>query len=116
MVSKRSRNKIMKKICNKFFNENKEMISLYELCGKTNKNHDEIYKIVTVLCSMGYLKYHEKKAPSNQDFASLTDKGKCYFETKNDVYYDFLRKSVFTPIVISILTALIIELLKHLIL
>lgn len=116
MIKKRVRNQIMKNICNKFYKENREMISLYELCGITNKKHEEIYKIVVVLCSMGYLNYHEKNAPSVQDFVSLTDQGKCYFETKNDVYYEFLRKSVITPIIISLLTALVVELIKYLLL
>lgn len=108
MISRHKRNKIMKLICN-FFSKNKHLKYLdpnyFKL--KTKYSQDEIEEILLNLSAHGYISYQKFKRQT-RPFVRLEDSGRVYFDIKSD-----MRRSKFIiPIVVSVITNGIIELLK----
>lgn len=129
MIPKVKRKKVMKCLCNVFYGNNfKNDINLEIVSKKTKIPMVELLKISANLESMGLLKMsmleqnysgakigtqliiREKDTPSA--IVSLTENGKCYFETRQDRMFEFLRQSVLTPILVTILTTLLLHLLS----
>lgn len=111
-VSKRLRDKTMKILCD--FYSNNEIHTyvttkyIYTVGFPKSKNSEHVLK---VLKSMGYVDL--RITSDGTEFKIyLTDKGRCYFETSSDSKRDFWRKSVITPILISLATNLLIYGLK----
>lgn len=116
----------MKCLCDIFYKDFRDNINLEIVSKETKIPIEEVLKISMNLESQGLIKYtplkknysviqeetrtimKEKTTPSA--IVSLTDAGKCYFETKRDRMFEFFRKSVIVPIVISIATTLITNL------
>lgn len=120
MISYRKRKIVMKCLCDMYYKDLKNEINLEIVSSKTKLKIEELIRISANLESsellemtmldknysaveFGNLKIiSEKKTPSA--IVRLTDKGKCYFETKWDKVFEFLCKSVIVPIIITILT------------
>lgn len=130
MIKRRMRNKVMRSLCDIYYKYYREKINLKLISMELKFPYQEVIKIAINLESQGYLKYlspkeiketkrlddgaltsvHKKQ--TEQVFVSLTDKGKSYFEVKSDEKWEFIRKSILTPILVSFLTTLSIHLLS----
>lgn len=106
-VSMHDRDKAMQLIC-RYYQQGKHPKPLFE---------DDLYRlgfpakkqVSSVLESLKALGYIFDAAD-----ISLTKSGRCYFETRADQKRNFMRKSIFTPIIVSFITALITSELKPL--
>lgn len=131
MISGRKRNKVMRAICDIYYENYVEKINLSVVCAKTKYDFDEIIKICVfletqevIVCDFdkvtkeydfkdGKSLVHYKK-PEPPAFVTIKKPGISYFETKRDDIVAFIKKSIITPIVISILTTLAINWLPNL--
>ena len=127
MIKKYKRNKIMCSLCRIYYKDYREKINLYTVKDEAKLPYEEIIQIAINLESQGYLKYlspkevketkilkdgkltYVYKPHSEQAFVSLTDDGKCYFEVNSDKKIEFIRKSIITPILVSIATTLLVN-------
>lgn len=129
MISKRKRNKVMRILCNKYYTDYKERIGLGHICRTEKLDPVELKKICVCLESLKFLNFISKESLNEQyrkenylkqaiqyyteDFVSLTDEGKCYFETKSDKIKEFLKNSIIVPITVSILTTAILYIVQQ---
>lgn len=104
-ISKKKREKVLKLI--RDFEEKREKNTYIteEYLFNKGVSKDEILQILRVLEGMEYIEYKNVFATS-QKYIFLTDKGKCYFETKKDDRIDFIKKNIFVPIIVSVITTL----------
>lgn len=104
-VSKKRREKALKLIRD-FEEQRKENTYISEsYLTYHGFNEEEALQTLEVLAGMGYIKYNRKPRVSEK-YIELTDKGKCYFEVKKDEKYDFIKKNVLVPIIVSVITTL----------
>ena len=108
IISKRIRNKAMRIIYD-FHRERfigKAITSDYLLHKGIPKSVD-VRDVVSVLSAMGYLDL-KQNWDEEVEYIYLTDQGRCYFETKSDERAAFWRRSILTPILVSIAVNLLI--------
>lgn len=88
-MSRRTRNKYMKIICTHLGSSDKKYLDVNMLHVYGIKEVSEkLLSNIKLLESMGYIRY--VKAPGqDRPFFQITDKGRCYFETKSDNLADF---------------------------
>lgn len=117
----------MRSLCHIYYKDYRDKINLYAVKEETKLPYEEIIQIAINLESQGYLKYlspkevketktlddgkivYVHKSHTEQAFVSLTDTGKCYYETNSDKKAEFIRKSIITPILVSIATTLLVN-------
>lgn len=116
MISKRKRNKVMKSILNYYESHsfNGKFVYINAIKDLKLKPKDAT-QTAKVLASMGYFEYIPPCKTSELEYISLKDAGISYFETNSDSKKDFAKKSIYIPILVSLLTNGAIYLLSMLI-
>lgn len=121
MIKRYKRRKVMKSLCDTYYETYQEKINLFSVCEDTDYTFDEVVKICVNLEAQHYLnclfqkqniekslinghQVIKYKKPESPAFVSLTDDGKKYFEAKTDKIWEFIMKSILTPIVVSAIT------------
>lgn len=125
IISRRMRNKVMHFIID-IYRDNSiqkynDMINLRNVSVKLKMDYNKLLQIIEVLEAQNYLTHTETVSKNNnpesrQDFVVLKPLGIAYFETRSDQKWEFIRKSILTPILISILTTAVIYLSRNLLL
>lgn len=111
MIKQKTRNRIMRIICDCFADETRQQVDCVLIHSKMKIPHKDLVHILKVLESMGYITFEEKTPPHG--FIRITPPGKCYFEVRQDKKVEFIQKSILTPIAVSFLTTLALYLLQN---
>jgi hypothetical protein len=112
--SKYVRSKAMKIICD-FYKEKpygNKISSIYLYRQGISKRIDAIH-LLHVLQSLGYVQL-SRFANEHDYYISLTDNGRCYFETCSDEVSTFWKRSIITPILVTLATNALIVGIKWL--
>lgn len=116
-ISKKHRDLAMRIICD-FFAESTNSsakISTKYLYYKGFPKEIDAEQVIKILCSMDYISYAYRPG-SKEPLIELKDKGRCYFEAAQDSKSEFLKKSIYTPIIVSFITTVLTVYLLPLIL
>lgn len=111
MVKLKTRNKIMRLVCDYFSDESHQQMDSVMIRSKLKFSQQETVHSLRVLEAMGYITFEEKTPPHG--FIRITPLGKSYFEAKQDKRIEFVRKSIITPILVSIATTLLLNWLPY---
>jgi|GEM_PF-2927642 len=105
VVNKKKREKVLRLICEFEEERKKDSYIPEDYLVHHGFSKEELLQVLTVLEGMGYIKYRAMPRVSEKHIA-LTDKGKCYFETKKDDRSYFIKKNIIVPIIVSIVTTI----------
>ena len=111
-ISKRKREKIIKLISDfEKQNKPKHYITI-EFFIHRGFIEEDIAQILSVLEGMGYIEYKSLPRVAKK-YISLTNKGRCYFETKKDDRIEFIKRNILVPIIVSVITTLVTLLITN---